>query len=220
MTTALLKAVPLSLLLLLPSGATARPGDEPRHEKEIVVDGDRVFALNDDDDEGPFVFHMGHPARGARLGVHLIDITPDLRAHFGAPRDAGVLVAEVEPDSPAAKAGVQVGDVITKIDGERTESSGDVSHAVRRKKGGETVKIEVERNRASKTLSATVEERKVKETELGDQTRRFRRREWNPRDFAFDFKRPLLGHSEEFGKLREKLDQLDKRLHDLEKKVR
>jgi membrane-associated protease RseP (regulator of RpoE activity) len=219
MTTALLKAAPLALLLLLPSGAPVRAGDEPRHEKEVVVDGDRVFEL-DDDDEGPFVFHMGHPARGGRLGVHLIDITPDLRAHFGAPRDAGVLVAEVEPDSPAAKAGLQVGDVITKIDGERTESSGDVSRAVRRKKAGETVKIELERDKAAKSLTATVQERKVKEMELGDLTRHFRGRDWNPRDFAFDFKGPVVGRMPNLEKLQEKLDKLDKRLRDLEKKVR
>src|SRR5580765_8248340 len=43
--------------------------------------------------------------RRSRLGISLVDITPELRSHFGAPKDAGVLVGSVEKDSPAARAG-------------------------------------------------------------------------------------------------------------------
>jgi S1-C subfamily serine protease len=50
-----------------------------------------------------------------RLGVMVMSLTPELRKHFGAPDDRGVLVAHVEPDTPAAKAGVEVGDVIAPI---------------------------------------------------------------------------------------------------------
>ena len=43
-------------------------------------------------------------------------MTQELRAHYGAPKDAGVLVAGVESESPAAKAGIQVGDIVTRAD--------------------------------------------------------------------------------------------------------
>ena len=46
---------------------------------------------------------------GGYLGVELVDLTPELREHFGAPRDVGVMVGRVEPGSPAARAGLEVG---------------------------------------------------------------------------------------------------------------
>ena len=46
-----------------------------------------------------------------RLGVHVQPMTPALRAYFDAPEDRGVLVARVEPGSPAGDAGVEAGDV-------------------------------------------------------------------------------------------------------------
>jgi membrane-associated protease RseP (regulator of RpoE activity) len=215
MTMALLKAAPLLLLLLLPPGAPARDGDKARDENEIIVDGDRVLALEDDDP--PLVHFSGH-ARGRYLGVQLINITPELRAHYGAPRDAGVLVGAVEPDSPAAKAGLSVGDVITKVDGDKVESAGEVSRAVRRKSGGETVKIEVERDKAARTLTATVAERKVREIALGDLGHRLHGRDLVLPDL--NIKGPLIGRFESLEKLQEKLEKLEKRMGDLEKKVR
>jgi S1-C subfamily serine protease len=52
------------------------------------------------------------------LGLCAAELTPDLRRHFGAPAGAGLLVTAVGPDSPAARAGVQVGDVVVDL-GER-----------------------------------------------------------------------------------------------------
>jgi len=214
---AFLKAAPLLLLLLLPPGPRVRAADEPRDENEIVVDvdGDRVLAVEDDD--LPEVHFSGH-ARGRYLGVQLINITPELRAHYGAPRDAGVLVGAVEPDSPAAKAGLSVGDVITRVDGDKVESAGELSRAVRHKSAGETVKIEVERDKAARTLTATVAERKRREIELGDLGHRLHGRNLVLPDL--DIKGPLIGRFESLEKLQEKLDKLEKRMGDLEKKIR
>ncbi len=66
-----------------------------------------------------------------RLGLMLEGLTPQLRSYFGAPNDAGLLVAQVVPDSPAAKAGVQVGDVITQVNRQRVQSADDIISATR-----------------------------------------------------------------------------------------
>lgn len=66
-----------------------------------------------------------------RLGLMLEGLTPQLRSYFGAPNDAGLLVAQVAPDSPAAKAGVQVGDVITQVNRQRVQSADDIVSATR-----------------------------------------------------------------------------------------
>lgn len=144
-------------------------------------------------------------------------MTPELRTHYGAPRDAGVLVAAVETDSAASKAGIQVGDIITAVDGERIDSTWELSRAIRRKKVGETVKVEVYRDRASKHLSVSVEERKKPEIRLGDIGNGSRGHRWVIRDL--DAKRAVPEPLESFGRLRDRIDEIEKRLRDLEKKL-
>jgi C-terminal processing protease CtpA/Prc len=142
-------------------------------------------------------------------------MTPELREHFGAPRDAGVLVSKVAADSPAAKAGVQVGDIITAADGERIGSTRDLSREVRRRKEGDTVKLEISRNRAKKELTVKVAERKRHEINVGDLKRRVR-----DRVRVLDLDRPLLEGRKDLGRLRERLEELEKRLGEIEKKLR
>ena len=115
----------LALLMLLPTAgqrSTDDPADKDREERVIVrVDGDGV------DVDDPIVVRVG---RGGFMGVRLIGITDDLRGHYGAPKDAGVLVAEVEAGSPAARAGIEVGDVITGVEGKSVTSTREVSRTI------------------------------------------------------------------------------------------
>src|SRR5262245_28362440 len=57
-----------------------------------------------------------------RLGIQVQPMTPELREHMKAPADAGVLVVRVDADSPAAEAGLQVGDIVTSAGGERVDA--------------------------------------------------------------------------------------------------
>lgn len=100
------------------------------------------------------------------IGVVLTDITPELRTFFGAPETAGVLVAQVQPDSPAAAAGLRVGDVITTVDGEPVAGSFDVRRQVRGAEEGSALVLEVVRERRYEQLSATVAERAVPEVDV------------------------------------------------------
>lgn len=65
----------------------------------------------------PQAYRLQFLARGRPLGVQVADITPMLREHYGAPREAGVLIVRIDPDEPGEKAGLAVGDVLVEIDG-------------------------------------------------------------------------------------------------------
>ena len=214
------KALIAALLLALPLPAGARVGGDDTKPDTIVVAG------NGDED----IRIVESPRRvrirtGGFLGVSLIGITPELRAHYGAPRDAGVLVGRVEKDTAAAKAGFEVGDIVTSVGGERVESPGDVMRALRGHQKGENVKIDVLRNRSAKTLTATLEERPRRDFEwedfgdLHDLPGRLRR-DFQIRPFTVEVPstRITLPRSEDMRRLRERLEELEKRLGELEKK--
>ena len=170
-------------------------------------------------------FRVARSGGGGFLGVSLLGITPELRAHYGAPKDSGVLVARVEKDSAAAKAGLEVGDILTSVAGEHVDSPGEVTRALRGHRKGDTVKLEVTRNRAAKTLTATLEERPHRDFEWEDfgelrelpgmLRREFRSRPWN---IEVPETRIVMPRSDDLRRLRERLEDLEKRLKDLEKK--
>ena len=91
----------------------------------------------------------------ARLGIDAEDLEGDFGNYFGAPDGEGVLVRNVFENSPAAKAGLKAGDVITSLDGERIHSAGELREKLMLKKGAKTVKLGLLRNRSE--LSLTVE---------------------------------------------------------------
>jgi membrane-associated protease RseP (regulator of RpoE activity) len=93
------------------------------------------------------------------LGVQVMDMTPELRRHFGAPEDMGVLVSRVDEDGPAAAAGILVGDILTKVDGEGVPNTRSLAAAIRKKKDGETVAIDALRDGSPTSFSVSVEER-------------------------------------------------------------
>lgn len=194
MRSDLWRAAPLALLLAAPPVPAARAEEKPQVEKRIVIE----------DDDEPIVVRSPRSSSRGYLGVQLVEITPELRAHYGANRNAGVLVGSVEPDSPAAKAGIEVGDVIVKADGESVESVNDLTGRIRDKKAGDTVKIEISRNRAAKTVTATIAERTARHGHT-----------ISIPDLAEVH--PLFGHSSDHS-LRDRLDAIEKRLDSLEKK--
>jgi S1-C subfamily serine protease len=78
-------------------------------------------------------------ATHAYLGVSTRTVTPDLQEQFALSRATGILVAQVILNGPAAKAGIQRGDIITKIDDTEMVDSSDLLMAIRDKKPGDTV---------------------------------------------------------------------------------
>jgi len=101
------------------------------------------------DGDGPMVFSLG--AR-RRIGVNTVALTKQLADYFGIADGKGVLVTSV--DGPAAAAGIKAGDVITAVDGEKVETSGDVSRIINRKKEG-AVSLTIVRNKNQQTIQVT-----------------------------------------------------------------
>jgi membrane-associated protease RseP (regulator of RpoE activity) len=91
-----------------------------------------------------------------RLGVMVMSLTPELRAHFAAPADRGVLVARVDPATPAAKAGIEVGDVIVEVRGRKIDAAPDVLSAINDLGKGAQVTITVLRDGKPRSLDATL----------------------------------------------------------------
>ncbi len=100
------------------------------------------------------------------IGVQVLGLTPELRVHFGAPEDAGVLVARVDEGSPAAAAGIQVGDVLTAVDGKPIAGPHILAVEVGEKNAGESVNVDWIRHEAGLSASVPVEERDRKVIDL------------------------------------------------------
>lgn len=100
---------------------------------------------------------QGYVSRGW-LGVLIQEVNKDLAESFGLDKPYGALVAQVVEDSPAEKAGIQTGDIITEFDGEEINLSSELPQLVGRTKVGETVELEVVRNKDTKTIKLTIGE--------------------------------------------------------------
>ena len=102
--------------------------------------------------------------------------------------DSGVVVQEVRSDSPASRAGLKEGDVVTEFDGERTRSAAQFTRLVRETAPGKTVKMTVRRNGMPTTLDIAPAGRDSDDIGFPNLTRDFERHlQVLPRDFNFDF---------------------------------
>jgi serine protease Do len=99
----------------------------------------------------------GHVDRGF-LGVQIQEVTSEIASSMGLDPDhpVGALVAQVNDDSPAAKAGIKVGDVIQKFDGKTVEKMRDLPRIVAETGIGKKVDLTVLRDGKTVTLSTTV----------------------------------------------------------------
>ena len=184
---------------------------------------------------------------GSYLGVGLVDITPELRDFYGAREEAGVLISRVEDESPAATAGLRVGDVITAVEGEAAASASTVARLVRRFDPEDEVQIDVVRAGAPETLTATLGERErgrwFDETFGSGQLEALGERDWLHLDLdalnadavfrqflvegeasdamrrAFEKAREQLDEVD-FAAIQERLKEAEKRLHELEAQLR
>ena len=100
---------------------------------------------------------FGRVQRG-RLGVLIQPVDKELARNFGLSEPHGALVARVEPDSAAAKAGLQPGDIITAVEGTRVAESTDLPRLIGDKRPGMRVQLQVWRDRSNQRVTATLDE--------------------------------------------------------------
>lgn len=134
-------------VLLMTAGLLAAPASA------VAGPSPRIEPPRPDDKQGE-TFEWSMATSRARLGIMVIGLTSELREHFGAPADRGVLVGRVQPGSAAAEAGLAVGDVLVEVDGDRVESALDVLSTLADRKQGDRVSLSVIRNRKPLTLTA------------------------------------------------------------------
>lgn len=99
----------------------------------------------------------GRVTRG-RIGVQIDQVTKEVAESIGLGKPIGALVRGVEAGSPAEKAGVEAGDIITKFDGKTIEKSSDLPRVVGSTKPGSKSTVTVFRRGSSKDLSVVIAE--------------------------------------------------------------
>jgi serine protease Do len=92
----------------------------------------------------------------ARLGVSVQEVNQAFADSFKLDRPEGALVASVDKSGPAAKAGLEPGDVVRKVDGQAIVGSGDLPAYVGQALPGQKVELEVWRNGQARTLTAVL----------------------------------------------------------------
>ena len=99
----------------------------------------------------------GKVSRG-RLGVSIQGLDADLAQNFGLDKPNGALVANVESGSPAEKAGLQPGDVVLGVNGQKVDNSADLPRIIGDQKPGSVVRLSVWRDRKARELNVTLGE--------------------------------------------------------------
>ena len=112
-----------------------------------------------------FVFSLG---ANRRIGVSTTQLTKQLADYFGVRDGSGVLVTSVNENSPAAKAGIKAGDVITEIDGDKIKTMLDLTRALNNKKEGE-VTLTIIRDKSQQTIRVTPERGQITPSEFAPQ---------------------------------------------------
>jgi serine protease Do len=103
------------------------------------------------------ILKTGKVTRGY-LGVSIQAITPDLAKAFNLPSAEGALVGDVSPDSPGAKAGLQKGDVITALNGQKIADYTDLRLRISQTAPGTRINMDVYRNGQKMQMTATLGE--------------------------------------------------------------
>ena len=101
----------------------------------------------------PFRFFLG-----GRLGLQLQNLNPSLGEYFQLKSGKGVLVLEVEEDSPAAEAGFLPGDVIISIDGKAVDNKENLHDILREAEEGDKLTFEILRKGKSQKLTVEMED--------------------------------------------------------------
>jgi serine protease Do len=92
-----------------------------------------------------------------RIGIAINDVTPENAKFFGDSTATGAVVTQVDPNSPGAKAGIQIGDVITQVNGQKVNDSGELQVYVVQQKPGTKLNLTVLRNGKTETVPVTLE---------------------------------------------------------------
>jgi len=141
------------------------------------------------------------------LGVQMQEMTPEMKDRLKVEADAGVVVTEVVPDSPAAKAGLKRDDVITAVNSQAVKSPMDLHNAIQTAGPGKDVTLQVAHGKEKRSLKATLGEGAPGFFPMPGDNR------LPPMDVG-----PMFDQSHRIRDLERRIDDLESRLRKLEKK--
>jgi serine protease Do len=132
-------------------------------KQEIVVTvatrpDEGALARGEGPEEGEAQGEASNDLKGAKLGVKLQAVTPEMARQLKIEGDGGVLVAEVVPDGAAARAGIQRGDVILEVNQDGVKNPEQVTAAVSKAKPGDVVLLRVKRGTAASFIPVKIPE--------------------------------------------------------------
>lgn len=128
---------------------------DPDEIRDRVRDSMKHFEFRSPDGDGPGMAWIGSTGRG-RLGVRIETVTEDLASALGAASARGALVLEVIEGTPAAKAGVRAGDIITGVEGSSVDDAEDLRRELRNREG--RVSLSIVRRGERQTISTELED--------------------------------------------------------------
>ncbi|MGX2040021.1 DegQ family serine endoprotease [Methylocaldum sp. MU1018] len=133
----------------------------------------------------------GEVQRG-QLGIGVQDLTPDLAKALHLEQSGGALIAQVQPGSAAAKAGLRAGDVVTALDGKPVASSSALRNAVGLMRIGTEVKLDIIRDGKHETVIAQIAKPRGGKIQAAQVSRRLQGAQLG----AIEPGHPLYGHIE------------------------
>ena len=159
--------------------------------------------LQEEQQRGTPGYYSNRGRQGAFLGVEGEELTPSLRQREGISARQGVVVAEVMPNSPAEQAGLQEGDVITKVDGQTVTNPDELRDLIQNAGAGQEVSLDVMRGQRHQELTAQL---RRASSQFGAESGQFYGTSPNQQN-------------REFQQLRTRIQQLERRIRQLEETV-
>jgi serine protease Do len=125
------------------------------HEHELRAHAEAMAALAEEAQQAGRVF-VDTWGGGGWLGVGIADVSAEKARELRLPAERGVLITEVQEESPAAKAGLKVNDVVTDYNGQRVEGAMQFARLVRETPAGRSAQLTIWRDGRSQTLTVEV----------------------------------------------------------------
>ena len=153
-----------------------------RQSAQIAAQVERSVARAQERAQERFVLFSDE--EGGWLGVSIHEVAPEKAKELKLTPERGVLLTEVEENSPAAKAGLKANDVVLEMNGQRVEGTVQFRRIVRETPAGRTVELTIWRDARSQKISV----------QLGSRRDRLesRARVFGPRDFDFNIQIPNI----------------------------
>lgn len=137
-----------------------KQGDLEAKAEEMAAHAQELAALAQDNvQNGPARVFVSSDDGGGWLGVEIGEVTADKAKDLKLPALRGVIVQDVEPDSPAAKAGLKENDVILRYDDQNIEGTVQFRRMVRETPAGRTIPLVISRNGQTQTISVELADR-------------------------------------------------------------